>query len=490
MDKNEFIKRITERRNIDKEDFSLIPDNVVSHTKYTIICKDHGPRTAYAFSLIASGCRSCAQRQRGMKVKDFLEKADRTHSKNLIYLFKGEDLRQLSKERKNNEYLVKEDKLVIICPIHGKYVRSRRVHLRSRHDCPICATNHMRTQYDEFVRLAKLKHGDTYDYSVSTDYTKADALVTIRCLKHGLFRQRAYGHYNMGNICPKCSKDRERLGLEAFLAKAAEIHKGKYNYKKIKYLPTTSDMVKIICLHHGMFIQRASSHLDGCGCPACGKNVNRKTTEQFINESKALFPNKFTYEHTEYINNKHKIILTCIRHGPFTITPNQHLSHGICCPKCNSSFGEILLRLYLNKYGIVAIEQYRLGTLHKFDFAIPDAKILIEFDGQQHFEPVEKFGGVEGYNKRKRNDAIKTELSILAGYDLIRFNYKQIRTLEKALIKKLIKYRKYWFRIGNVTYAFKNHFEIADRFDLPILTTERKFINQFVNTFSAEKVFK
>ena len=364
------------------------------------------------------------------------------------------------------------------------------MHLRSRHDCPICATNHTRTQYDEFIRLSKLKHGDTYDYSVSTDYTKAAALVTIRCLKHGLFRQRACDHYTYGDICPKCSKDRERLGLEAFLAKAAMIHNGKYNYKKIKYLPTTSAMVKIICPHHGTFIQRADSHLSGCGCPTCGKGALRKTTEQFINESKALFPNKFTYEYTKYIHNKHKIILTCIRHGPFTTTPNQHLSHGASCPKCHSSFGEILLRLYLNKYGIAAIEQYRLGTLHKFDFAIPDAKILIEFDGQQHFEPVEKFGGVEGFNKRKRNDAIKTELSVLAGYDLIRFNYKQIRTLEKALIKKLIKYRKYWFRIGNVTYAFKNHFEIADRFDLPILTTERKFINQFINTFSAEKVFK
>ena len=249
-------------------------------------------------------------------------------------------------------------------------------------------------------------------------------------------------------------------------------------------------MVKIICPYHGMFVQRAYSHLEGYGCPTCGKNVLRKTTEQFINESKALFPNKFTYEHANYISNKYKIILTCIRHGPFVTTPNQHLSHGISCPKCRSSFGEILLRLYLNKYGIAAFEQYHLGTLHRFDFVIPEAKILIEFDGKQHFEPTEAFGGIESFNRLKRNDSIKTDLSKLTGYDLIRFNYKQIRILEKALIKKLIKCRKYWFRIDGIVYAFKNYYEIADRFSLPILTTERKFINQFINKFSAEKVFK
>jgi hypothetical protein len=490
MDKKEFIRRIAEKRDISKEDFSLIPDEVIMTRKYTLICKYHGPKTSYGHSLLNHECRFCVQRRNGIKIKDFLEKSDKNHSTNLVYLFKNEDLRQLTEERKNNEYLVSDDRLVIVCPIHGKYERSVDVHLRTQYDCPKCAFEQTRTGYDEFVRLSKLKHGDAYDYSVSTDYTKADALVTIRCFKHGLFRQNAFTHYHKGTICPKCSKDRERLGLEAFLEKATQIHSGKYNYKKIKDLPSTSIMVKIICPYHGTFIQRASSHLDGCGCPTCGKNVLRKTTEQFINESKALFPNKYTYEHTNYISNKHKLIITCIRHGPFEVTPNQHLSHGISCPKCSSSFGEILLRLYLNKYGIAALEQHRIWTKHRFDFVIPDAKILIEFDGKQHFEPTEAFGGIESFNRLKRNDRIKTDLSKLTGYDLIRFNYKQIRILEKALIKKLIKCRKYWFSIDGIVYAFKDHYEIADRFSLPILTTERKFINQFINKFSAEKVFK
>ena len=430
MDKNEFIRRIAERRDISKEDFSLIPDEVMMARKYTIICKHHGPRTSYGHCLLEGECRSCVSRRKGMTIKTFLEKADRIHNPELVYIFNNENLRQLTEERKNSEYLNKYDKLTIACPIHGEYSRFVCVHLRNaRYDCPKCGLEHTRTGYDEFVRLSKLKHGDVYDYSVSTDYIKADAPVTIRCLKHGLFKQKAYTHYGQGTICPKCSKDKERLGLEAFIEKATQIHNGKYNYKKIKYLPSTSTMVKIICPHHGMFIQRASSHLDGNGCIVCFRNTRRKTTEQFINESKALFPNKFTYEHADYIGNKHKIILTCIRHGPFTTTPNAHLSHGASCPKCCSSFGEILIRLYLNKYGIPALEQYRIWTMHKFDFAIPDANILIEFDGKQHFEPAEIFGGIEGFNKRKRNDRIKKYISVLAGYDLIRFNYKQIRVL-------------------------------------------------------------
>lgn len=46
-----------------------------------------------------------------------------------------------------------------------------------------------------------------------------------------------------------------------------------------------------------------------------------------------------------------------------------------------------------------------------FDFAIFSGSSLfglIEFDGVQHFEPVDKFGGFEGFEKTFYHDKLKT----------------------------------------------------------------------------------
>ena len=39
-----------------------------------------------------------------------------------------------------------------------------------------------------------------------------------------------------------------------------------------------------------------------------------------------------------------------------------------------------------------------------FDFYLPDYNILIEFDGKQHFESIEIFGGKIEFEKLKIND--------------------------------------------------------------------------------------
>lgn len=62
-----------------------------------------------------------------------------------------------------------------------------------------------------------------------------------------------------------------------------------------------------------------------------------------------------------------------------------------------------------------------------FDFAIyQDDKLicLIEYDGEQHFRPVDFFGGKEGHNETIIRDQIKNEYCIKNNIKLIRLNYK------------------------------------------------------------------
>lgn len=118
------------------------------------------------------------------------------------------------------------------------------------------------------------------------------------------------------------------------------------------------------------------------------------------------------------------------------------------CPFCtgsNLSKGEqkILDELIIN--GVSYQEQYKFDDcIYKnrlpFDFAIfKDDKIsfLIEFDGGQHFEPIEFYGGKEGFEKQKLRDKIKNEYCKLKGINLIRIPYWKENEI-KVIIHKLL----------------------------------------------------
>lgn len=58
---------------------------------------------------------------------------------------------------------------------------------------------------------------------------------------------------------------------------------------------------------------------------------------------------------------------------------------------------------------------------------------MIEFDGEQHFKPIEHWGGEEGFLKRKEADLIKTEWCEKEQIPLLRIRFDQ-----KACIPEMI----------------------------------------------------
>lgn len=59
-----------------------------------------------------------------------------------------------------------------------------------------------------------------------------------------------------------------RLTKEEFINRAIAIHGNKYDYSKVEYVNSETD-VCITCHKHGDFWQRPSSHLRGRGCKDC-----------------------------------------------------------------------------------------------------------------------------------------------------------------------------------------------------------------------------
>ena len=190
---------------------------------------------------------------------------------------------------------------------------------------------------EEFIQKAKAVHGNKYDYS-KVEYVNNKTKVCIICPIHGEFWQRPHDHTRHAG-CPVCSHDRgaklQAISDAEFIKKAKAVHGDKYDYSKVKYI-NNRIKVLIICPIHD-FEQKPSNHLQGQGCPFCGREKNRASRtysfEDFIKAAKAVHGDKYDYSKVNYINKNTKVCIICPKHGEFWQIPHKHLS-GQGCEKC------------------------------------------------------------------------------------------------------------------------------------------------------------
>jgi len=221
------------------------------------------------------------------------------------------------------------------------------------------------------------------------------------------------------------------LTTEEFIKRAKEVHSNKYDYSKTKY-KLAREKIDIICPIHGSFKQQPNHHLKGHGCEKCGhvktSSHHTKTVQYFIKKAKRIHNNKYDYSLVEYINNKTKVKIICLKHGIFVQTPDNHYK-GKGCPVCKESKGEKAIAHYLDNKNIQYIREHRFDNCKNiqalpFDFYLPEYNILIEFDGIQHFSS-NFFGGENGLKYRKQNDKIKNQYCINNNIKLIRIKYNE-----------------------------------------------------------------
>ena len=98
----------------------------------------------------------------------------------------------------------------------------------------------------------------------------------------------------------------------------------------------------------------------------------------------------------------------------------------ILCPKCKGSLskGELYISNWLIKNNINFQFQQHFSWLpagFRYDFFIPEMKLLIEYDGSQHREYVPHFHKTEeNFLKAVERDKIKEELALSNGFNIIR----------------------------------------------------------------------
>jgi len=295
----------------------------------------------------------------------------------------------------------------------------------------------------EFIDRANAVHKNAYSYC-KCKYEGSKIKTCITCTIHGDFFQTPNCHLS-GSGCKLCDTNKRKRTIKEFINKSNKIHNNKYDYSQTTYHNAKSQVI-IKCPIHGHFKQIANNHLLGFGCLQCARDElhsnNSLTTSEFISKANTIHNSFYTYNNTKYIKNFIKIIITCPRHGDFNQTPSSHLM-GKGCPICRSSKGEILIEKFLNKNNIKYIpektfDDCKYKNLLPFDFYLPLYNICVEFDGQQHFEVVDGWGGKPKLKQIQTNDTIKTNYCLNNGIPLIRIKYTEINNIEVLLSSLLI----------------------------------------------------
>jgi Zn finger protein HypA/HybF involved in hydrogenase expression len=401
---------------------------VQARQKLTITCKKHGDFTQTADShLRGTGCPGCAIDRRTaircMNTKDFVSKARKIHGEKYDY--------------RSVRYTRSADKVTIICPKHGKWRQTPNNHLHG-FGCEKCGKDRLRIAFADdlvsFVKKARKIHGEKFEYP--SQYVNQNTPIEIKCAIHGIFIQRPTTHIKSSFGCPKCALDNPikatLLSHEQFVQKAKKVHGSKYSYPD-RYKKSLQH-IQIKCPKHGLFKQTPNNHLHGHGCKFCQAEDAaarvRLSHDQFLKRARKIHGNKFEYPETYHASIR-PIAIVCPTHGRFKQTPNTHLG-GAGCPKCMESLGERRIARMLEVLKINHESQKKFSDCVdkrplRFDFWLPDFNVLIEYDGPQHFESKEYFGGKSNFESTIRRDRIKSCYAQKKKIRLIRVKYTETK---------------------------------------------------------------
>lgn len=216
--------------------------------------------------------------------------------------------------------------------------------------------------------------------------------------------------------------------------------------------------------YHGSYKAQCRSFVDNKRCPCCaGKEVHPldSLAQSIINEYGLDFFDKvWNWEKNNELginpwkitpSSNEKVWWNCLdenkNHEPYLRSCTDSKRYKYRCPDCVIYTGEKEIENILLKYNIEYNMQYSYNDCKctnplPFDFYLPDYNILIEYDGLQHYKPV-NFGGIsnnralDNFITTKIHDTMKTIYAKDNNIKLIRIPYYDFDNIEEILIKEL-----------------------------------------------------
>lgn len=175
--------------------------------------------------------------------------------------------------------------------------------------------------------------------------------------------------------------------------------------------------------------QLLSNQTKSCGCLV--KDTNHRL--HFIDMTNQKFGMLKVIKRVENIKNKSgssntRWLCKCDC-GKEKIFYGANLRNGTkSCGCVDISYGESIVKEYLDELKISYEREYTFNDCRNilclpFDFYLPDYNTCIEYDGMQHYKPIEYFGGNKQLKKQQIRDKIKNEYCKNNNITLLRLPY-------------------------------------------------------------------
>ena len=196
----------------------------------------------------------------------------------------------------------------------------------------------------------------------------------------------------------------------------------------------------------------SSSSLLGSGTTSCGCNISIREDLMGRRFGRLLV----TAEIPRVQGSRAPVTWVCLCDcGNYcNVASTSNLKRGgvTSCGCAKESMGEFIIRCYLEENKIPYGSEVKFKGLYyksakkplRFDFAILDpdgsTKLLIEYDGEQHFVAKDFFGGEKGLKRTQARDTLKNNYCLENNIPLIRIPYTNYNDIEEILDKALKDY--------------------------------------------------
>ena len=306
--------------------------------------------------------------------------------------------------------------------------------------CPYCSGLVQKTD-EQFKQEVYNLVGDSYIFLDS--YVNTRTKIRVKHNKCGNVYLVSPSKFLTGRRCPYCAglakKTDKQFRQEVFdLVGDTYVFLDSYVNSHIKI------RVKHNKCNH-VYSVSPTNFIRGSRCPYCNGNA-RKTNKQFKQEIYELVGNEYTFLE-DYRGNETKIKVKHNKCGKiYEVKPSNFLYVKRRCPYCNSPKGELIINKMLKSLGInyetqKTFDDLKDTKLLSYDFYIPSQNILIEYQGIQHYEPINIFGGEDKFKAQQKHDQMKLEYAKEHGYNLIAIPYMEdtLYKIKKYLINHGLK---------------------------------------------------
>lgn len=369
---------------------------------------------------------------------------------------KEEKYLKIIEERFNGNIEIAEDYVDFVtkvkhhCKKHDEFwLVSPQTLVQCKYGCKVCLKENKnitsgRYKYENFIKELEDTNPHFNDFEVlNQDINAASDRVKCKCkvCSHE-WETNAQKILTRKSGCPKCANV-VRFTNEHFL----EILKEKQiPVEPLEEYQGIDTKILCRCKKCGNEWKISPYKLNtGRRCPICSRKEGKlkitKTHEEFVEEMRIANPTVEII--SKYINYNEKVKCRCTECSwIWEATPGNLLKYR-GCPVCACSNGERRIHKFLKDNDIKYNPEYTFEDCFndrklRFDFYLPDYNMCIEFDGEQHYRPVD-FGTHDqvkvekNFEALKLRDEIKNEYCKEHNISLLRIPYWDFTNIESIL---------------------------------------------------------